>query len=633
MISSTIRSRYSLAILSFLVVAQSALTAEAVVPSESILPNSTKGWFSVGKFAELDESFDQMQIGKMFDDASMEPFRKDVFRQIEDSSTDFSARLGFEVRDLEGIANGELSLALIAQKNRPAAVAVVIDTTGKTAEADALLVTVEQTLVGNGARKELVSSGTDQMTVFSGPGSKEAVYFKKDGMLCGVDSRSEAEAMLGRFAGNSTDNLSAVSAFQVTMERCAKEAGSLQPQIRWHVDPFDFVFAFRTLNTKPEMRDRDFAQILFDSGFDAIKGVGGYINLMVPPHMELVHRTSLYAPAVKGKENDPLRWTSSMRMLQLPNVENLIPEMWAPRMCANYGTALIDIQNAFDHVAPVFDAIAGYEAAFETTMEGYKEDPYGPRVSIRDEFIANLDKRATMVTDYVTPIGPYSERHIYAIKAKDYAALAKTLDKIMDNDPDAVKHQFENVTIWEIVEPDYDLESLDLDMSDLSALGAETEVEDEDSPPNSAICVAEGYLMAASDVNYIREVLTANALSERLINSNDHNFALEEMKKLAPGPRSAWSFARTDEAFRPSYELIRQGKMPESDTSVGRMLNSWLTTQEEEDEGRNRRQRIDGSKLPNFETIRRYFGPVGRVIRSDEDGWFISGALFHKNAG
>jgi hypothetical protein len=89
---------------------------------------------------------------------------------------------------------------------------------------------------------------------------------------------------------------------------------------------------------------------------------------------------------------------------------------------------------------------------------------------------------------------------------------------------------------------------------------------------------------------------------------------------------------RTDEAYRPVYELLRQGKMPESETLLGRLLNRLLTPPEDEDEGILREQKIDGRQLPDFEMVRRYFSPSGTIVRTSEDGWFIVGATLSKLA-
>ena len=104
------------------------------------------------------------------------------------------------------------------------------------------------------------------------------------------------------------------------------------------------------------------------------------------------------------------------------------------------------------------------------------------------------------------------------------------------------------------------------------------------------------------------------------------------MTHLLPGPVSAKFFVRTDEAYRPTYDLLRQGKMPEAETLFGRLLNRLLTPEESEDEGILREQKIDGHQLPEFDMVRRYFGPAGTLVRTDADGWFIVGATLTKVA-
>jgi hypothetical protein len=45
-----------------------------------------------------------------------------------------------------------------------------------------------------------------------------------------------------------------------------------------------------------------------------------------------------------------------------------------------------------------------------------------------------------------------------------------------------------------------------------------------------------------------------------------------------------------------------------------------------------REQSIDGSKLPDFQAVRRYLGPAGLFSRSEDDGWFMTGVLLNKQA-
>src|ERR1043165_8622631 len=103
----------------------------------------------------------------------------------------------------------------------------------------------------NGRRSTATFEGT-RFEVFSVPTSGEkaqqTIYFIKNNLLCGIDDRSEAERILRRMDGNAKDNLASLKAYQATMEKCRHETGKLEPEARWFVVPFGFIFAARTLN-------------------------------------------------------------------------------------------------------------------------------------------------------------------------------------------------------------------------------------------------------------------------------------------------------------------------------------------------------------------------------------------------
>ena len=102
-----------------------------------------------------------------------------------------------------------------------------------------------------------------------------------------------------------------------------------------------------------------------------------------------------------------------------------------PRELASYVTLNIKLTDAFDNVGPLVDAIQDHEDAWKNTLDGWKNDPYGPQVDVRKEFIENMGNRVTVMSSYDTPISEDSERAIFAIEAKDEKALAKTLEKWM----------------------------------------------------------------------------------------------------------------------------------------------------------------------------------------------------------
>ncbi len=612
--------------------------------SDTLLPKSTKGYVSVARAAEFQERWDKTQLGQMLADDVMQPFIDDAKKQLRDKYPAVKNKLGIDLDDLDGVSAGEMSLAILERKDKDAAVAITIDVAGRGEQAAKLMAAIQKRFAERGARQETVDQSGTKLSVFtmkaadadSNPQQQTTVYFTKDNVLCGVDDRAEAEAMLARFSGTPTDNLKSVAGFKTTMDRCRAEAKALAPEARWYVDPFGFVFAVRTLQkSSARKNEQDTVKILYDNGFDAIQAAGGFINLFVEGNIEVLDRTAIYAPPVPGMENDPLRWKSSMRMLQLPNADAFQPQSWAPRVIANYATFQLQIDAAFENLGPLFDAMQDHENAWKNTLEAWETETYGPHVNVREEFIANMGRRITLITDYDLPITVNSERSIFAIEATNEKALAETLEKWMTKEPDVKRRDVGPYVIWERV-PEA-IEEVSVVVPGFTSIqGGDANAESEDKRdrvlPNSAVTVALGHMMMASDINYLKEILGGFGQRDMLASSSDYQQVLAMVNRLAPGPHSVFVFARMDEEVRPTFELIRQGKMPEAKTMLGKALNNMLTTEVERTEGQLRKQRVDGSTLPSFEAVRRYFGPAGRVVRSDKDGWFVTGAILNKEA-
>jgi hypothetical protein len=287
-------------------------------------------------------------------------------------------------------------------------------------------------------------------------------------------------------------------------------------------------------------------------------------------------------------------------------------------------------------VGPVFDAIQEHEGAWQNTLEGWTSDRYGPQVDVRKDFVGNLNDRISVMTTYDTPITEKSERSVFAVEAKNEQELAKTLEKWMKNERDVTRREIGPFVVWErtsksnaVEEPRIEIPGFETKKRSKSGTPKR---ERERVIPNSAVTVALGHLMLASDTEYLIDVLEGFAQRERLASSSDYQQMLEIMNKLVPGERSGWAFGRGDEEIRPMYEMVREGRMPESKSMMGKLLNNMFTTEADRKAGTLRKQRIDGAHLPEFESVRRYFGPHARVVHSEPDGWFITGAVVNKEA-
>jgi hypothetical protein len=616
--------------------------AAAGPASDTLLPKTTKGYVSVARAKEFDDRWNKTQLGQMFNDEVMKAFVDDFKKQIREDFGAIERKLGLTYDDLKGVSDGEMSLSLIERKGKEASLAVTIDVTGRQKQADDLLASIEKRFAARKGRRSTSKAGDTTLDVFNLPGqdggkSQQTIYFIKDNLLVGIDDRTEAEAIIKRFSGGATDNLKSLKAYQATMEKCQREAGKLEPEARWFIDPFGFIFADRTLHEQSSKREQDMAKILYDNGFDAVEGAGGYLNQLVEGHIELLARSAVYAPPVK--ENDPLRWKSSMRMMQMPNGPAVDPQSWAPRELASYLTLNLKLTDAFDNVGPLVDAIQEHEDAWKNSLDGWKNDPYGPQVDVRKEFIENMSGRVTLMSSYDTPISEDSERAVFAIEAKDEKALAKTLEKWMakENGNNVKRHQIGQYVIFERVqnatsEPDVEVPGFTENRTGSDEKSVNEKRRKERVLPNSAVTVALGHLIKASDVKYLTEILQGFGQRDRLASSADYKQMQEVMNNLAPGEQSAYQFGRSDEEVRPTFDLLREGKMPQSKSMLGKLLNKILTTADEKKQGLPRRQRINGANLPEFETVRRYFGPHAAAVRSDKDGWFVTSVLLNKEA-
>jgi hypothetical protein len=608
----------------------------AAVPSDEIMSSSTRGFASVANAKQLEANWNKTQMGHLVKDEAMQPFVEDLKRQIERKLSDTRTKLGITVEDLRDVATGEIGIGLVEQESTRAAVAITVDVTGNVPAAQTLLGKINEELTQR--RKAKVSkaaAGGVEMTVYAIPPqnekdvAREAVFFIHQEMLCASDSRAEAEEMIGRFGGAPGNRLADVKPYVTTQGRCAAESNGLAPEIRWYVEPFGYARASRSLVSGEELanRGKDYVSILENQGFDAIQGMGGFVNLAAYGSFEVLHRTSIYAPAVT---QDPTKYKLAMRMMQFPNAEKMPPEPWIPRSLASYRTFNMDLQNAYKYVGTLFDAVAGYDNAFKDAMSGLETDPYGPQIEVQKEFVAHLGQRVSLFTDYELPITTKSERFMFMVELKNEAAVAATVEKYMKADPNAEKKEFQGKVVYEIKPAQEEIPELEIDFEPAGADEAAADGLKPNAMSNSAVCVTDGHLLVASHLTFLEKMLAAKAKGDQLSDAPDFREVEVTLNQLLPGPVAARCFRRTDEAYRPTYELLRQGKMPESETLLGRLLNRLLTTPEDEEQGVLRKQKVDGRQLPPFEMVRRYFSPAGIVVRSLDDGWFVVGATLTK---
>ena len=619
--------------------------AQGAIASEKLLPDTTKGYVSVPSIDQLRTKWRETQLGQMAHDPAMKPFADDLRAQLRAKLEQNVAQIGLTWEDVDAVHNGEVCLAMIQPGGDPTkhAVAVLIDVTDRADATDQLLAKVAANMKERGASQRTRKAGDTIITAYSIPDEKDkskqrqVFLFVKQQMLVAVSDENEAVAIVARLDGKPDAVLAQLPAFQLVIERC-EEATDIPPLARWFVEPLGYAHAMRALAGGKTRRGKDRLKILSEQGFGAVQGAGGHINFATDQY-ELLHRTFVYAPPVDNGEDgaEPSKYRLAARMLDFPNHREVLAQDWIPRELATYVTFNWRMKEAFDYSETIVDAYLG-EGFFDDFLASLREDINGPQIDIRKELVAHLGQRATVFSDNIVPITPDSERIMLGLELTDFQAVAQNLDRALQNDPHALKQEINGHTVWELLNEDEEempivvIDGIGLTpIPGLEDTAAAPEAEIGEEPrilENAAIAVVHGHLIVTSQLDLMKRIVTQDPQDQLLNESMDYKIVNQALESLGAGEDSFRGFSRTDEEYRATYELVRQNRMPEAKTLVGRVLNQLLGSDEE---GVLRQQQINGEKLPDYQVVRRYLGPGGIYVRSVDDGWMISGIMLSKD--
>ncbi len=612
-----------------------AATSWSTPPSESLLPASTKGYVAIPNITQLMDAWSQSEVGKLFADPALEAFSKDLELQLNERFGLTGVRVGITWDDLRSVCAGEVCVAF-AGTDDPAqrhSIIALADVTGKEEAVTQLMARVESSMTKRQATVRRETWGDTPVTIYTVPvtqGGKatfEAVLFMIQDTFVAADHPKAARDVMTRLQGtNPQPGLDRVRAFQACMQRCEKEANGLAPHVRWFVEPLGYAELARDAAGGKRRRRTDYIKALRKQGFDAVEGAGGFVNMMEGPY-EILQRAFLYAPPVPGAGKH--RFRLAARMLNFHEVEDLTVEPWVPANICSYFCATWGIQESYQFIGTLVDEVAGDEGFWEDLKESIELDPNGPQINLDKDIMAHFGTRVTAITDFQMPLETNSERFLVAIQLTNPDAMKKSIAKALSTDPHVRRIEVDGGhEIWEILDEAEETPGLELDTGSEFDLGIDEnyaeEEEDEVNPflANAALAVVRGHFLVASHADFIREIIARTSDAPSLANEKDLQRVRQALQAIGSNESSAEGFARAAEQLKVSYELVRQGKMPESESLVGKFLNEFLVTNEADGK---RQQRLDGKNLPDFSLIHDRLGTLGMYVKAEEEGWFVGG--------
>ena len=646
----------------------------AAPSTDQLLPDTTKAYFAVPDLDELQTRFEKTQIYQLMTDPVIKPFAEDLKRQLQSRFDQTGIRLGISFEDLENLSAGEAASAVIAveDEEQPHALALIVDVTDSLEDAQELLDRIGQELIDQGAEQsttEIAGQEVTQYTVTSEENpdlSYNAYYIIFEDHIITTDHSKVLADVMARFEEPGTDNVAGIEAYQVAMQHC-DDASEVSPQVRWFIEPFGYAKTIQAA-AGVEPQGKNFQELLLGQGFGALRGLGGWV-VVAEGENEFTHHTFVYAPrdtdgvesqiaqeaeaAENGSETDQRiaakdsdRYRLAARILDFPNTEAQDPQPWIPSTVSTYTTMNWNLRDSFEYaktlVNEYLDAEEGQDL-FEEILEGIAHDVNGPQLDIREELVGYLAGRVSVMTGFKEPVDVDSHQWLAAIDVTDAPAVRKAVAKFMSAEPNKEEREFNGFTIYEVlnVEEEIDVE-LNLEFGegfDVEGFGGDEGFGGEDfgAPEEEAVGAQplisqwavtvsdSGHIIVASSADFIEDLLREQDAA-RLNETDDYQRVEVALKALGADSTSIRMFSRLDKKNEPNYKLLQQGKMQQSDTIAGKLLKRLMGSAEEKQV-----EKLDVSKMPEFEKVAKYLGPSGTYVQTREDGWFISGAVLKKN--
>ena len=571
----------------------------------------------------------------------MEAARKEVQQQID---AKWVNRLGLSLDDLQSLPSGSISGGMIAVPGATPGFVLVISVKDKASETLDFMQRIGKKLEEQGVKRATTPIENVTATYFTfeksaaNPKGGIAIYLLASDTLVITDQQHLASMMVKRLNGERSDSLREKPAYKAVLERVARNPmNTTPPLVKWYIEPLEFTAAMRMISVDKEPQKKGLVQVdayelLAAHGFKDILGVGGTLDLATDNY-QLVYRIKAYSPQP--------RKGAAIELLSFENNKDFAPPKWMPESAARFTVLYINPQTIFTNIGPLFDDIVDEPGVWNAVIVAFLEDKYRKPVDIQKELVDNLGNRLVFMTRFEKPIVPESSRFVAALTLKpgSDAVVAQAFPKLFSGGQDAKKIERNGVTYWQSLPPSEvkaaPASSSRTTRTRRTTSGLASAAQSSDSQDGKiarelffdkgALAVANGYIFISNNIEDLYSILESENRTTP-VDSGDYATLMQTLAKMDAGQGEHFLqiVARSGELVMPTYELARQGKVPEARTILGVIMRAIMTPKDGQRAGE--KIEFDRSTLPPFEQIKSYFGTAGTVGIVEEDGWLIEGA-------
>ena len=560
---------------------------------DQVLPDDTIGLLSIRNAAELRREWSRSQFGRLMAEPGVQAFIDDLLKKDEVAEVlgKIEKELGIGLGDLLRLPEGQVALGVRAKPGEGAepdvSVMAVVDFGGNLTKGRGLVDRLVQKAEQQGAVKKTETFEGTAITVLKRTGKKDddgangngekgkspadrfsLAYGIKDSSLFAASDEKTLKQMLTNAKGGGGKSLAQNESYQHLLKRVGADA-----HIHFFVDAGQIVNLVSGLAGDPSQAAQVgvFMQLL---GLAQIKSIGGSYAM----------GSGAYDGVMKLFVHHEGPAQGALKIFALRTGE-IKPESWVPGDVASYMSVNWDLKEGFDALNQLVNTFQ--PGALEMLLEKAL-GPEGQKVDLQKDVVNRLGKRVTMVTDYSRPITANSQRMLIAIELSDEKGFAQTLSKLAGLLPAGLdKREFQGHLIYEAKAPQ-------------AGAGG-----DDEKAVTMGLTVAKNRLMFATNVGLLEKVLREDS-GKKLSDSLDYQAVAEHF----PGQAVTMSFSRNEEQMRYFYDLLKSGALAQQlgaaaalEPRVGFLA-----------------ELLNGEKLPEFDTIRRYLSPSGGYTTIGEDG-------------
>lgn len=611
-------------------------------PAIALLPETVAGLVRVPNLPKLCDASSQTLLGQMFADPAMQPFVDSQRDRAKDYLQSINDKVGITAEELYNVASGEVVFAWLpfeADSRRPYALVVIADIRDRPEEVKEAMKKIDDDLTTTGwTRADRTHQGESFRTYSRKPKPgqlkiEQISIYQSDERLIAADRDTVVTELIDAIAGrNSAPKIAQNADFKTVLQRSARElvaptrTGGGTIAAEWFVKPFAMGRIVRRSMKIDRGNDVNILNLLENQGFDAIKAAGGIVVINGKTY-DVLHRGYVLAPPTVAGD---ARYAKAAAMLQLPNIAIKDFPAWIPDSIAAVTRVAVKMENAFWSSEPLVNEAVG-DDIFRDMIEGIKEDRDGPQIDLAGNVLPNLDDFVLVLRDNVKPITLDSERLLVAIRVRDGEKIRSAVKKMMQAEPDATLVDGPSgVEIYRVQRSDDGPSDLEADLFG----DFDDEPADEGPAPlleKWAIGLVpvtannpNAFLMISSDDRFLADI-AGRAIAgggNPLTNLEEIQTLRTNLIELAGEDVALTRWVRTRLSMRAKYELLRQGKLRDSDSIGSSVFRRIVNEKEMEDVDA---ELVAFSKLPPIEKIEKYLPNGASSFTTTEDGWKMSG--------